>query len=135
MPTPIKNRTYQGYSTVLGDGLTTLYDAILVNQDLNNAFNTHKGEVMTDPSYGCIAWDMLFEPATPENFNIIQQDCMNIFNNEPRVQVQNIVVTGSIDPTNPGFTMQAQLLYIGMNVSQTFTANFFQNLVNNDPGT
>jgi phage baseplate assembly protein W len=135
MPTPTKNRTYQGYSTVVGDGLTTLYDAALVTQDLNNAFNTKKGEVMTDPTYGSIAWDMLFEPATQDNFNIIQNDCMVIFNNEPRVQVQSITVTGSNNATNPGFIMQAQLLYIGINVSGTFTMNFFQNLANNDPGT
>jgi phage baseplate assembly protein W len=135
MPIPTKNRTYQGYSTVVGDGLTTLYDAVLVNQDLYNNFMTRKGEVLTDPSYGSIAWSMLFEPATEENFNIIQQDCMTIFNNETRVQVQSISVTGSTDPQNPGFTMTAQLLYIGLNVSQTFAVNFFNNLANNDPGT
>jgi len=135
MPTPTKNRRYVGYSTVVGDGLSTLYDAPLVNQDLNNVFNTRQGEVMTDPSYGCIAWNMLFQPATQENFNLIQQNCMDIFNAEPRVQVQSISVTGSTDPTNPGFTMTAQLLYVGLNVSGTFTQNFFQNLTNNDPGT
>src|SRR5271166_6029542 len=102
MPTPTKNRVYQGYSTVVGDGLTTLYDATLVNQDLYNNFMTRKGEVLTDPSYGSIAWSMLFEQATQENFNIIEQDCVNIFNNEPRVQVQNISITASTDPTNPG---------------------------------
>jgi len=134
MTTPIKNRRYQGYSTVVGDGLSTLFDAALVNQDLNNAFNTRKGEVMTDPSYGCIAWDMLFEPATDASFNLIKQNCMDIFNSEPRVQVQSISVTASTDPTNPGFVLQAQLLYVGMNVAQTFTQNFLQSLANNDIG-
>lgn len=135
MTAPTKNRTYQGYSTVVGDGLTTLYDAALINQDLNNAFNTRQGEVMTDPSYGCVAWNMLFQPANQANFDIIQQNAMDIFNAEPRVQVQAISVTESKDPTNPGFTMIAQLLYIGMNVSGTFTQNFFQSLANNDIGT
>jgi phage baseplate assembly protein W len=135
MPTPTKNRTYQGYSTVVGDGLTTLYDATLVNQDLYNNFMTRKGEVITDPSYGSIAWDMLFEPASEENLNIIKQDCMTIFNNESRVQVQSITVVASEDPSNTGFTLQAVLNYVGLSVSQQFTVNFFSNLTNNDPGT
>jgi phage baseplate assembly protein W len=135
MPAPTKNARYVGYSTVVGDGLSTLYDATLVNQDLNNAFNTRKGEVMTDPSFGCIAWDMLFEPATDASFNIIQEDCMKIFASESRVKVQSISVTAITDPANPGFLLQAQLLYIGMNISATFTTSFLQNLTNNDPGT
>lgn len=135
MPTPTKNRTYQGYSTVVGDGLTTLYDATLVNQDLYNNFMTRKGEVITDPSYGSIAWDMLFEPASDENLNIIKQDCIKIFNSESRVQVQSLTVTKSSDPSNTGFTLQAVLNYIGLEVSQTFTVNFFNSLSNNDPGT
>jgi|SRR5882672_4311183 len=136
MPAPTKNRRYVGFSTVVGDGSPTqqLFDAELVAQDLRNVLNTHKGEVLTDPSFGCIAWDMLFEPATEENFNLIKQDVMNIFNFEPRVKVQSISVTGSTDPQNPGFTMQAQLLYVGQNISGTFVTNFFQNLAKSDIG-
>lgn len=135
MPTPTKNRTYVGYSSNVGDGYPTpLYDAQLVNQDLQNVFNTKKGECITDPTFGSIAWSMLFEADTPENLNIIQNDCMNIFNNESRVKVQAISVTGSSDATNPGFILQAQLLYVGMNVVGTFSTAFLQNLTTNDVG-
>jgi phage baseplate assembly protein W len=129
MPLPVKNRTYQGYSTILGDGLSTLFDQTLVDQDLANCFNTKKGEVLTDPTYGSIIWSMIFEPASPANLNIINNDTVQIFNNEPRVQLLTYNVTPSSDPNNPGYTLTAQLQYVGLNIAGTFTANFFGNLV------
>lgn len=131
MATPTKNRTYQGYTTVQGDGIVTLYDAALVNQDLLNVFNTKKGEVMTDPSKGSIIWSMLFEPATQDNINIMQEDTLQIFQSEPRVTLISLNITASTDITLPGYTLSAQLKYIGSNVAQGFTVNFFNGLVDN----
>jgi phage baseplate assembly protein W len=134
MPRPVKNRTYVGYSSTSGDGLHVEYDAQLINADLNNVFNTRKGECLTDPSFGSIVWSMLFEPSNQANLNLVQQDCMNILNAETRVKVQSLSVTASTDPTNPGFVLQATLLYIGLNVSANFGFNFLQNLSTNDNG-
>lgn len=129
MPFPVKNRRYQGYTTVTGDGLHALFDIDLVNQDLANNFNTKKGEVITDPTYGSIIWSKLFEPATQANMNIMRDDTMRIFNNEPRVSVVTFQIIPSTFPNLTGFTLQAQLNYIGLQVAGPFTANFFSSLV------
>ena len=129
MPSPTKNRTYQGYSTVVGDGLSTLYDAALIKQDLLNVFNTHKGEDITDPSRGSIIWDMIFELATQENINLMTNDTVAIFQSDPRVTLLNLSIIASTDPSLPGYTLNAQLQYNGLKVAGNFIVNFFNSLV------
>ena len=128
MPSPSLNRTYVGFSSVVGDTVSVLYDVALINQDLLNAFNTKKGTVMTDPSYGSIAWDMLFETMGDATINTIYQDSLAIFASEPRVKLLNLTITPSTDITLPGYTLSATLQYIGLNTSGMFVTNFFNSL-------
>ena len=131
---PKKNRTYVGFSTAIagGDGISELFDVELVKQDLMNNFMTSKGEVITDPSYGSIIWDMLFELSTEENINLMKNDSIAIFQAEKRVTLLSLDITPSSDTTMPGYTLTANLQYNGLGVAGTFTANFFKNL--NDTG-
>ena len=128
MPSPTLNRQYVGYSTNVGDGVTTLYDVVLITQDLLNVFNTKKGEVMTDPSKGSIIWSMIFEVATQENVNIMTNDTMQIFASEPRVTVLNLSIVPTITSNMKGYTLTAQLQYNGLKVASNFVVNFLSSL-------
>ena len=131
MPAPIKNRTYQGFSTVGNEGIKVLYDSAIVAQDLNNVFNTRKGENIVDPSFGSIIWSMQFEPATEANINIMKTDTVAIFQAETRVKLLNLDIVASTDPTVPGYTLNATVQYIGSSVAQGFTVNFMGSLTDN----
>ena len=42
------------------------YDFELIKQDLINHFHIRQGEKLSDPGFGTIIWDMLFEPFTSD---------------------------------------------------------------------
>lgn len=131
MATPIKNRTYQGFTTVQNDCLRTIYDVELVKQDLLNVFNTSKNECITDPTKGSIIWDMLFEAATQENMNIMKNDTIKIFQSETRVTVINFNIVQAESNGMIGYVLTAQLQFNGLGVSDNFTVNFLSNLKDN----
>ena len=128
MPAPVKNRTYQGFSTVGNEGIKVMYDSALVAQDLNNVFNMRKGENIVNPAMGSIIWSMQFEQATEANINIMKTDTIAIFQAESRVQLLSLDIVASTDPTVPGYTLNAQVQYIGSQVAQNFTVNFMSSL-------
>jgi phage baseplate assembly protein W len=129
MPTPQLKRRYVGFSTVGNEGIKTLYDSALVEQDLKNVFNTVKGSWLLDPSYGSIIWSLLFEPVTESIKNIIETDTMAIFQAETRVKLISMSIEPSSDPTMPGYTLTAELKYNGSAVASTFQMTFMNGLV------
>jgi phage baseplate assembly protein W len=55
--------SYRGMSTVNPDNVTfSLYDISLIKQDLINHFHIRQGEKLSNPEFGTIIWDALFEP-------------------------------------------------------------------------
>ena len=129
MPAPQLKRRYVGFSTVGNEGIKTLYDSSLVEQDLKNVFNTVKGSWLMDPSYGSIIWSLLFEPVSESISNLIESDTIAIFQAEPRVKLSSLSIEPSSDPTMPGYTLTAEVQYNGSAVSSTFTMTFMNNLV------
>lgn len=122
---------YKGFSSLTGDGLRTLVDSDLVHQDLLNHFMTRKREVITDPEYGFIGWDLLFEKNTPEIENLIKEDVIRIINSETRVSLVDLQVIYNNDSTNPGYTINAILKYVGSQINRNFVLNFNKSLVDN----
>jgi phage baseplate assembly protein W len=85
--------TYIGFSTYNRDRKFTLTDFELVRQDLFNHFAIRKGEKLMNPNFGTIIWDTLFEPLDETTKNLISQDIKRIINYDPRLAVDNIVIT------------------------------------------
>jgi phage baseplate assembly protein W len=112
---------YRGFSTVSGaTNNFALYDFELIKQDLINNFHVKQGERLMNPTYGTVIWDLLFEPLTDEVKNLILSDVNNIFNNEPRIQASNIVVT----PYDTGLQIQATLTYLLYNIQDQLKIQF-----------
>jgi phage baseplate assembly protein W len=84
---------YRGFSTVGRNKKFRITDFELIKQDLLNHFYIRKGEKLMNPNFGTIIWNMIFENLTPELKSVIQEDVKRIVGNEPRVQVDNILVT------------------------------------------
>lgn len=114
---------YKGFSTISPDTENyALYDYQLVKQDLLNSFYIRQGERLMNPTYGCIIWDLLFEPLTDGLKNLILQNVQQIVSNEPRVRADQILVT----PYESGIQIELQLTYITYNLQQSLQINFDQ---------
>jgi len=74
-----KGRAYRGFSTLaIGKKGYSLYDFELIKQDLINHFHIRQGEKLSNPAFGCIIWDLLFEPFTPAIQEAIIENVTNI---------------------------------------------------------
>ena len=118
------SRTYRGISTVNeGNSSKVLYDLSLIKQDILNHFHIRQGEKRSDPEFGTIIWDALFEPFTGDMKNAIIENVSNIVNYDPRVKVNNITV----DQYESGLQIEVSLVYLPYNISENMKLTFDQN--------
>jgi phage baseplate assembly protein W len=118
------SRTYRGISTVNeGNSSNVLYDLSLIKQDILNHFHIRQGEKLSDPEFGTIIWDALFEPFTGDMKNAIIENVSNIVNYDPRVKVNNITV----DQYESGLQIEVSLVYLPYNISENMKLTFDQN--------
>lgn len=121
-------RAYRGFSTVSENTENfALYDFELIKQDILNHFHIKKGEKLSDPNFGTVIWDMLFEPFTDDNRNIIISDVTDICNYDPRVQAEQIIV----DSYESGITVNCRLKYLPYNISEELLFQFDQQSIQN----
>ena len=114
---------YKGFSSLSPDTHNyKLHDIALIKQDLINHFYVRQGERLMNPEYGCVIWNLLFEPLTPEVQNLILSNVNQIFNSEPRVQAGNIVIT----PYDTGLQIECVLTYVLYNVQEKLQLSFDQ---------
>jgi len=120
--------TYKGFSSKESGRNYKLYDIDLVKQDLMNHFYIRKGEKLENPNFGTIIWDMLFENFTSEVRRLITEDVEQIINYDPRVRVNAL----TIDSTDQGIRIQADVVYLPFNVNERMTFDFDKtnNIVN-----
>jgi phage baseplate assembly protein W len=115
---------YRGFSTINTNTENyALYDFELIKQDLLNNFYVRQGERLMNPTFGCIIWELLFEPLTEEVKDVILQNVNSIINLDPRVQASNVVIT----PYDTGLQIQYTLKYTQYNLQETIQLNFDQN--------
>lgn len=112
--------TYKGFDSSDQVNGFKSYDIDLVKQDLVNHFNIRKGEKLMNPSFGTIIWDLLFEQFTPDIKKLIIQDVETIINYDPRVAVNAVTV----DSTEQGIRVAADLSYLPFNVNEKMTFDF-----------
>lgn len=115
--------TYKGFSSKETKKNFKLYDIDLVKQDLINHFYIRKGEKLENPDFGTVIWDLLFEPMTEEVKKLIAKDVEDIINYDPRISVESV----SIDSTDQGIQVSANLIYLPFNVSERMTFDFDKN--------
>lgn len=116
-------KTYKGFSTVSLDANSyALYDISLIKQDILNHFYTRQGERLENPEFGTIIWDCLFEPLTDDLKNLIRQNVETIINYDPRVQVDEVIVTSY----ESGIQIECVLVYLPYNISEVLQLRFDQ---------
>lgn len=115
--------TYTGFNSKDPKSGFKLYDIDLVKQDIMNHFYIRKGEKLENPEFGTVIWDILFEPFTEEVKNIISKDVEAIINYDPRIAVNAI----TIDSTEQGIRIEAEITYLPFNVVEKMTFDFDRN--------
>ena len=118
------NKVYKGVSTVNPDNTSPiLYDLSIIKQDLLNHFYIRRGEKLSDPEFGCILWELLFEPLTEQVRADIIENVNLIIDSEPRVSADKIL----IDEYEHGIALYCELTYLPYNISETMRINFDKN--------
>lgn len=117
--TPPLSKAYRGFST-LASGSTALFDLALIKQDIINHFHTRQGERLENPSFGTIIWDLLFDPLTEDLKGLIVEDVTQIMNYEPRVNIQNIIVS----TYESGIQIECELTYLPYSISEKLKFQF-----------
>jgi len=115
---------YRGFSTLNKNSKNfALYDFELIKQDLLNSFYVRQGERLMNPTYGCVIWDLLFEPLTEDVKGLLLQNINAILNADPRVQASNVIVS----QYDTGLQVQFTLSYTIYNLSEKIQLQFDQN--------
>ena len=119
--TSTSKTSYRGMSTVNPDNVTfSLYDISLIKQDLINHFHIRQGEKLSNPEFGTIIWDALFEPLTEPLKEAITQNVTKIINSDPRTNVNSIL----IDQYEKGIQIECTITYLPFNISETLRMRF-----------
>jgi phage baseplate assembly protein W len=111
---------YKGFSSKETKNNFKSYDIDLVKQDLLNHFYIRKGEKLENPNFGTIIWDILFDQFTPDLKDLISKDVEQIINYDPRIAVTAI----TIDTTDQGIRIEADIVYLPFNISERMTFDF-----------
>lgn len=114
---------YKGFSSKENKNGYKLYDLDLVKQDIINHFYIRKGEKLMNPNFGTVIWDMIFEPFTEEAKEIIAKDVQDVINYDPRIIVNQV----SVDTTEMGIRIEADITYIPFNVNERMRFDFDKN--------
>lgn len=112
--------TYRGFSTVGRSRKYRLTDFDLIRQDIINHFYIRKGEKLMRPNFGTIIWNVLHEPFTEELKNVIVNDVKTIANYDPRVAVDNIVIT----EFERGIQIELDLRFLQTDQTETLNLQF-----------
>tara|TARA_B110000503_G_scaffold143116_1_gene242656 strand:- start:25205 stop:25642 length:438 start_codon:yes stop_codon:yes gene_type:complete len=117
------SRAYKGFSTINENAKGfSLYDFDLIKQDLINYFHIRQGEKLTDPSFGTIIWDLLYEPFTEDVQTAIIDNVTTIINYDPRLGVNSVVV----DAYEQGINVECSVIFLPYNISESLKFRFDQ---------
>jgi len=114
--------TYKGFSTYNRFKKFRLTDFELAKQNLFNHFHIRKGEKLMNPNFGTIIWNIIYEPFTEEIKTSIVDDIRAIAAYDPRINVDNVVVT----QFDFGIQVELELTYIATDQTEILKFNFDQ---------
>ena len=116
---------FVGYSTKGNLSLPKiLHDRDLAQQDLLNEIHTRKGERVMSPTFGCVAWDILFDPFTNNSEEEIKKDLACIVAKDPRWENNGIKVSESQEQ---GIDAEVSLTYVPTTEPVTLNIKFDEN--------
>jgi len=116
-----QSQFYKGFSTADSSALTTkLFDFSLIQQDIINMFQTKKGERVMNPEFGTIIWELIYEPFTDDNKQLISEDVTRILNYDPRVTPTQITMSEA----PYGLMIEATLYFSKQNLSEQLRISF-----------
>jgi phage baseplate assembly protein W len=117
---------YRGFSTVneLSQKKFRLTNYELIKQDLLNSLNTRLGSRLMNPREGCIAWELLYEPFTPEIKNALVENLNTIISNDPRVRLDSLNLLSQEDQNS--ITVEINIIYTSTNQLDTMIVRFDQ---------
>ena len=116
-------RTYRGFSSVSSDSMNySLYDFDLIKQDLINHFHIRQGEKLSDPTFGTIIWDLLYEPFTIDVQEAIIENVTTIVNYGVRLSVESVIV----DTYEQGISVECLVTYRPYDISESLRFRFDQ---------
>ena len=78
---------------------------------------------MSDPTFGTIIWDILFEPLPEQVRFLIVKNVTRIVNSDPRVTVNKVTV----DDYEHGIQVECDLKYLMYNISERMRLQFDEN--------
>ena len=113
-------RKYRGFSTVADANSFSIYDFELIKQDLINHFHIRQTEKLSDPTFGTIIWDILYEPFTIEVQEAIIEDVTRIINYDPRIKADDIV----IDTYEQGIQIDCTLTFLPFGITDQLRFKF-----------
>ena len=118
---PPTQRSYKGISTANPNNTSfTLHDIALIKQDIINHFHISQGEKLENPEFGTIIWDAIHEPLTDDLKEAIGKNDTDIVNYDPRVQVNDVVVTAY----ESGLQVECDLTYLPYNITESMRMKF-----------
>ena len=121
MANPPRTRIFVGFSTVDTSIKNTQWtDLDLIKRDLINHFFTRRGERVMRPDYGCIIWDLLFDPMTVDNVTLIVDDATRIVQEDGRITLNSV----NLVEYDHGVQLQMNLTYQPLNITESFSLDF-----------
>jgi phage baseplate assembly protein W len=118
-----KTVTFKGFSSKADKQNFKLYDFECAKQDLINRLSIRKGERVENPEFGTIIYDAIFEPFTEALKDAILEDVTAIFNADPRIATEEILVTEA----DKGIAIQATITYVPLNITEKLRFGFDEN--------
>lgn len=120
----VSSKTYRGFSTVSPAATShVLYDIELIKQDIINNFHIRQGELLSNPEFGTIIWDVIFDPLTEQLKDAITKNVTQIVNSDPRVAVNSVTV----DQYESGIQIEASLVFLPYNIAEQMRLRFDEN--------
>ena len=117
----ITEKMYRGFSTVNPNTENfALYDLELIKQDLMNHFHIRQGEMLMNPTFGTVIWDLIFEQLTDDVKHLIVQNVTEIINYDPRTRADQVIVSSY----EHGIQIDCQLTYLQYNMSESLQLRF-----------
>ena len=84
---------YKGFSTLDNKfGSVRVTDTQLIKRDLLNHFAIRKGEKLMNGKFGTSIQDLIMDPLTEENKQIVVQEINEVINTDPRISAESIVL-------------------------------------------
>ena len=117
----IPGNTYKGFSTTDPSRTSVkVFDLKCIRQDIINHFHIRQGEKLSDPEFGTIIWDVIFDPLTEVLKEAIAENVTEIINFDPRVKADKIIV----DSYEHGIQIQCDITYVPYDISEYLQLRF-----------